>query len=74
MHIRNIVEFGSTTLRATIANCMLRMCEIQPGEIVYDPMCGTGAIPVEGAVEHKKSYFIGGVNFSKTNGRYSLGN
>ncbi|XP_070558082.1 tRNA (guanine(6)-N(2))-methyltransferase THUMP3-like isoform X2 [Ptychodera flava] len=50
MHRRNITHFGSTTLRATLAYMMLRLGEIQPGDVVCDPMCGTGAIPIEAAL------------------------
>ncbi|CAG2111432.1 unnamed protein product [Medioppia subpectinata] len=47
LHRRNLVCFGPTSLRATIAYNMLRMANVQLGDIVCDPMCGSGAIPVE---------------------------
>ncbi|XP_039267978.1 tRNA (guanine(6)-N(2))-methyltransferase THUMP3-like [Styela clava] len=71
LHRRNITHFGATTLRATTAYCMLRMCNIQTGELVVDPMCGSGAIPVEGALEWPNSYHIGGDNTSSATERCS---
>ena len=47
LHKRNITAFGHTTLNSTIAYGMGRMCKIKTGDIVIDPMCGTGAIPIE---------------------------
>lgn len=40
--------------------CGFRLADIQPGDIVCDPMCGGGSIPIEGAVGFKNGYFIGG--------------
>ena len=56
---RNIEHFGPTTLRATICASMLQLADIQPGEIVVDPMCGGGSIPIEGAIAFKKAFYIG---------------
>ena len=33
---------------ATICAGLLRYANIKPGEIVVDPMCGGGSIPIEG--------------------------
>lgn len=44
---RNIVDMGYTTLRGTTCYAMLRLARIQPGDIVIDPMAGSGAIPIE---------------------------
>ncbi|XP_060076883.1 tRNA (guanine(6)-N2)-methyltransferase THUMP3-like [Ylistrum balloti] len=60
LHKRNIVSFGPTTLRSTIAYSMLRLCEIKPGDVVCDPMCGTGSIPIELAQNWKNNFVIGG--------------
>ncbi|XP_069100892.1 tRNA (guanine(6)-N2)-methyltransferase THUMP3-like [Argopecten irradians] len=60
LHKRNIVSFGPTTLRSTIAYSMLRLCEIKPGDVVCDPMCGTGSIPIEMAQGWKNNFVIGG--------------
>jgi 23S rRNA G2445 N2-methylase RlmL len=39
---------------------MLQLANIQPGEIVVDPMCGGGSIPIEGAIAFNKGFHIGG--------------
>lgn len=44
---RNIVSLGFTTLRAATCYALLRVAKIQCGDIVIDPMAGSGAIPVE---------------------------
>ena len=62
---RNIEHFGPTTLRATICASMLQLANIQPGEIVVDPMCGGGSIPIEGAVAFSRGFHIGGDNHEK---------
>ena len=45
---RNISHFGPTTLRATICSSLLSMADVKPGDVVVDPMCGGGSIPIEG--------------------------
>ncbi|XP_054990795.1 tRNA (guanine(6)-N2)-methyltransferase THUMP3 [Sorex araneus] len=62
LHRRNITHFGPTTLRSTLAYGMLRLCAPQPTDIIVDPMCGTGAIPIEGASEWSSCYHIAGDN------------
>ncbi|XP_048462140.1 THUMP domain-containing protein 3 isoform X1 [Rhincodon typus] len=62
LHKRNITHFGPTTLRSTLAYGMLRLCNPQLTDIIVDPMCGTGAIPIEGALEFSQCYFLGGDN------------
>ncbi|KFP78980.1 THUMP domain-containing protein 3, partial [Apaloderma vittatum] len=62
LHRRNITHFGPTTLRSTLAYGMLRLCDPQPTDIIVDPMCGTGAIPIEGATEWPGCYHIAGDN------------
>ena len=57
---RNIEHFGPTTLRATICASMLQLANIEPGEIVVDPMCGGGSIPIEGAIAFNRGFHIGG--------------
>lgn len=44
---RNIVVTGYTTLRAATCYALLKLAKIQCGDIVIDPMAGSGAIPVE---------------------------
>ncbi|XP_036733710.2 tRNA (guanine(6)-N2)-methyltransferase THUMP3 isoform X2 [Manis pentadactyla] len=62
LHRRNITHFGPTTLRSTLAYGMLRLCAPRPTDIIVDPMCGTGAIPIEGATEWSNCYHIAGDN------------
>ncbi|XP_019360228.1 PREDICTED: THUMP domain-containing protein 3 [Gavialis gangeticus] len=62
LHRRNITHFGPTTLRSTLAYGMLRLCDAQPSDIIVDPMCGTGAIPIEGATEWPNCFHIAGDN------------
>ncbi|KAM8757932.1 tRNA (guanine(6)-N(2))-methyltransferase THUMP3 isoform 1-T3 [Acanthopagrus schlegelii] len=63
LHRRNISHFGPTTLRSTLCYGMLRLCKPQPSDIILDPMCGTGAIPLEGAIEFNSSFYIAGDNY-----------
>lgn len=46
-HRRNIMCFGPTTLRATVCYNLLRLANPNPGDIIIDPMCGGGSIPIE---------------------------
>ncbi|XP_074534510.1 tRNA (guanine(6)-N(2))-methyltransferase THUMP3 [Halichoeres trimaculatus] len=62
LHRRNISHFGPTTLRSTLCYGMLRLCKPQPSDVILDPMCGTGAIPLEGAIEFGSSFYIAGDN------------
>ncbi|XP_034389349.1 THUMP domain-containing protein 3 [Cyclopterus lumpus] len=62
LHRRNISHFGPTTLRSTLCYGMLRLCKPQASDIIIDPMCGTGAIPLEGAIEFNSSFYVAGDN------------
>uniref|UniRef100_A0A8C5QD70 THUMP domain containing 3 n=1 Tax=Leptobrachium leishanense TaxID=445787 RepID=A0A8C5QD70_9ANUR len=62
LHRRNITHFGPTTLRSTLAYGMLRLCDVQPSDVIIDPMCGTGAIPLEGVNEWPSCFFMAGDN------------
>ncbi|KAG7219257.1 hypothetical protein INR49_019205 [Caranx melampygus] len=62
LHRRNISHFGPTTLRSTLCYGMLRLCKPQVSDVILDPMCGTGAIPLEGAIEFNSSFYIAGDN------------
>ena len=64
LHKRNLVSFGATSLRATIAYNMLRMADVQNGDIVCDPMCGSGAIPIECAMNWPQTFGIACDNHS----------
>uniref|UniRef100_A0A1A8P9Z5 THUMP domain containing 3 n=1 Tax=Nothobranchius pienaari TaxID=704102 RepID=A0A1A8P9Z5_9TELE len=62
LHRRNISHFGPTTLRSTLCYGMLRLCKPQVSDVILDPMCGTGAIPLEGAIEFNSSFYVAGDN------------
>lgn len=47
LHNRSLVQLGPTSLRPTIAYNMLRLAKIKAGEVVVDPLCGGGSIPIE---------------------------
>lgn len=55
MHRRNISHFGITTLRSTISYNLLQVAEPKVGEVVMDPLCGSGSIPIE----VRRVFFIG---------------
>ena len=44
---------------------MLQLANIQPGDIVVDPMCGGGSIPIEGAISFQSGFQICGDNHEK---------
>ncbi|XP_001632216.2 tRNA (guanine(6)-N2)-methyltransferase THUMP3 isoform X2 [Nematostella vectensis] len=44
---RNIEHFGPTTLKSSLAYCLLKLADIKTGDVVCDPMCGGGSIPIE---------------------------
>lgn len=54
---RSIVAPGYTTLRAATCYALLRIAKIQCGDIVLDPMAGSGAIPVECNSAWKEEWF-----------------
>lgn len=56
---RNRKYFGRTSLNPCIAFCLARMADPQPGQLVLDMCCGTGTIPIEGAVRYPQSWWIG---------------
>uniref|UniRef100_A0A8R1DH43 THUMP domain-containing protein n=1 Tax=Caenorhabditis japonica TaxID=281687 RepID=A0A8R1DH43_CAEJA len=57
---RNICAYGPTTMRSTMCFCMLSLADVHPGDIVVDPMCGGGSIPIEGAMAWSDAFFVGG--------------
>jgi len=57
---RTITEYGLCTLRPNTAACLARLAALQPGDIVLDPMAGTGSIPLEGALGFTSTFHIGG--------------
>ncbi|KAK9303574.1 hypothetical protein QLX08_004793 [Tetragonisca angustula] len=64
-HHRNIVSFGPTTLRATVCYNLLRLAHPNLGDIIIDPMCGSGSIPIEAALVYSQCYIMGGDNHPK---------
>ncbi|XP_078048032.1 tRNA (guanine(6)-N(2))-methyltransferase THUMP3 [Augochlora pura] len=64
-HRRNIIFFGPTTLRATVCYNLLQLAQPKLGEIIVDPMCGGGSIPIEATLVYSQSYVIGGDNHIK---------
>lgn len=62
LHHRHLEHFGPTSLRCTIAYNMLRLCDLQPGDVVCDPMVGGGSIPLEGCVNWPQVVFVCGDN------------
>ena len=50
LHRRNLVSIGVTSLRATVCYAMLKLAELQVGDILCDPLCGSSAILVESSV------------------------
>ena len=55
---RTIRHFGPTTLRATICSSLLRLANIGPGDVVVDPMCGGGSIPLEGPTQAMIFFYL----------------
>jgi len=47
---RNIITTGYTTLKGATCYALLRFANIESGDLVLDPMAGSGAIPVENIV------------------------
>ncbi|CAL1685252.1 unnamed protein product [Lasius platythorax] len=64
-HRRNIASFGPTTLRSTICYNLLRLANPKPGDIIIDPMCGGGSIPIEATLAYPYSYVLCGDNDSR---------
>ena len=62
---RNICFFGRTPTKATICAALLRLAEPKPGDILLDPMCGVGCIPIEAATSYELSTVFGSDNFDK---------
>ncbi|CAL7936587.1 unnamed protein product [Xylocopa violacea] len=64
-HRRNIMNFGPTTLRATVCYNLLRLAHPNPGDIIIDPMCGGGSIPIEATLAYSQTYIVSGDNHPK---------
>jgi len=59
---RTITHLGLTSLRPTISAGLVRLAKVLPGDVVLDPMCGGGSIPIEGSLVHKHGFYLGGDN------------
>lgn len=59
-HIRDISHFGPTCLQSTVCYGLLRLAELQPGDVVLDPMCGGGSISIEGSLSWPTTFHIAG--------------
>ena len=49
-----------TALNASFAYCFVKSLDIKPGQIICDPMCGIGTLPIEAALDWKDASYIGG--------------
>lgn len=38
----------------------LREAKVEVGDIVVDPMCGGGSIPIEGSLTYSNAFYVGG--------------
>ncbi|KAK6030559.1 hypothetical protein OSTOST_03301 [Ostertagia ostertagi] len=56
---RNVCSFGPTTMRSTMCYCMAALAQPRQGDVVLDPMCGGGSIPLEAALAFPGCLFIG---------------
>lgn len=50
----------------------LRMAKIEAGDIVVDPMCGGGSIPIEGSLTYKTAMHLGGDSHIKAVERLAI--
>jgi len=60
LHRRGGIVPGRAPLKATVAYGLVRLLDPQPGDIVVDPMCGTGTALVECAQHCPEAIVIGG--------------
>ncbi|TVQ52121.1 MAG: hypothetical protein EA377_10990, partial [Phycisphaerales bacterium] len=58
-HDRNWTA-GPTGLKAPIAAALARLLAPQPGERIVDPLCGSGALPIETAVLEPRAIVLAG--------------
>ncbi len=60
LHRRTYKKFHQKgSLKPTIAYCMARLADIEPNEVVYDPMCGVGTTLIEAGLHFKPKRLIG---------------
>lgn len=58
-HERRLVR-GRAATKPNIAYAMARLARIQPGDLVADPMCGVGSIPIEAAAIWPDARYLAG--------------
>uniref|UniRef100_A0A158QLF5 UPF0020 domain-containing protein n=1 Tax=Haemonchus placei TaxID=6290 RepID=A0A158QLF5_HAEPC len=68
---RNVCSFGPTTMRSTMCYCLVALAQPKPGDVVLDPMCGGGSIPLEGALAFPGCLFFGADHHSEAISRCS---
>jgi len=56
---RTVTHFGPCTLKPPISASLVMLAQLEPGDIVLDPMCGGGTISLEGC-QMGPHYHIGG--------------
>ncbi|BES92007.1 THUMP domain containing 3 [Nesidiocoris tenuis] len=59
-HRRNLTLLGPTSLRATMCYSLIRMAQPRVGDIIIDPLCGGGSIPIEGALGFPGTFHVCG--------------
>jgi len=57
---RTLTQLGNLALKPTLAASLVKLAKVEPGEVVLDPMCGGGSIPLEGALLNTGAFFLGG--------------
>ncbi len=50
LHVKNRIETIRGSLKSSVANAMLRLAKAKPDDIVFDPMCGSGMIPISASL------------------------
>jgi len=56
---RSISILGPCSLRPPIAAALVRLANVQPGEVLLDPMCGGGSIPLEASLANNHAFHLG---------------
>ncbi len=60
LHRRDRLRSGHAALKASVAHCLIRIAAPQAGELLLDPMCGSGTIPIEAALSWENLRVVGG--------------
>jgi 23S rRNA G2445 N2-methylase RlmL len=50
LHVKNKIKTISGSLKSSVACSLLRIAEVNKGDIILDPMCGSGIIAIESAL------------------------